>query len=124
MTGDRIRLRNPALPGGQLTRLTPCADVTRHPTVAAFNRCAAARGSGCACAVDDVVQRGGEPLGSATRAVMEQALGADLGALRIHADARAARSAEGLRARAWASGEHIAFGAGMYEPGSPQVRTC
>jgi hypothetical protein len=43
-------------------------------------------------------------------------LGQDLGSVRVHDDALAARSAQTLGARAWASGEHVVFGAGEYQP--------
>jgi len=51
--------------------------------------------------------------------VMEQALGTDLSSVRVHDDAAAARSAAAVSAHAYTSGEHVVFGAGAYDPGSP-----
>jgi hypothetical protein len=61
----------------------------------------------------------GRPLDGGVRARMEPALGADLSGVRTHTDAKAARLASGLRARAFAVGEHVAFAAGAYRPGTP-----
>lgn len=44
--------------------------------------------------------------------------GFDFSRVRIHADARAARSAQGLAAQAYTAGRHIVFGAGRYRPES------
>ena len=53
------------------------------------------------------------------RESLEQAFSADLHALRIHADAPAATSAAAIGARAYASGAHLVFGAGLYRPDTP-----
>lgn len=68
----------------------------------------------------DVVGHGrGEPLDAKTRPVMERALGADLGSVRVHADGTAAASAQTVQAHAYTVGEDIVFGAGQYQPGTP-----
>jgi Domain of unknown function (DUF4157) len=54
--------------------------------------------------VHDVVQSAGKPLAPAPRAFFEAKLGADLGAVRLHDDARAARSAKAIGALAYAAG--------------------
>jgi hypothetical protein len=48
--------------------------------------------------------------------VMEQRLGHDFGAVRIHADADAAAAAATIQARAYTYGSHVVMGAGQYQP--------
>jgi hypothetical protein len=60
----------------------------------------------------------GQPLSSGVRAFMEPRLGYELGHVRIHAGASAARSAEGLNADAYTFGSHIVFAAGRFMPGT------
>jgi hypothetical protein len=60
----------------------------------------------------------GQPLESVTRARLEPRFGRDLGNVRIHADATAARSARSVGALAYTVGSSIVFGAGQYQPGS------
>lgn len=64
----------------------------------------------------------GLPLPAGLRIEMEAAFGADLGALRIHADASAAAAAQALGANAFASGAHLAFNTGRFQPGTPRGR--
>lgn len=64
----------------------------------------------------------GRALDAASRAWFEPRLGADLGAVRIHADAAGDRSARAIGARAYAAGAHIAFAAGEYAPHTPAGR--
>lgn len=65
---------------------------------------------------------GGEALHAGERAAMEARFGADFGDVRVHADAAAASAARGLGATAFTVGEHIAFAAGAYRPGSEPGR--
>jgi hypothetical protein len=60
----------------------------------------------------------GEPLPPAIAAAMGDAFGADLGDVRIHADTRAARSAEAIDAKAFTTGNDVFFGHGEYRPDS------
>lgn len=60
----------------------------------------------------------GSPLDSGVRTRMESALGAGLSHVRVHTDATATRLSSALHARAFTVGEHVAFGAGEYRPGS------
>ncbi|MEK8094799.1 DUF4157 domain-containing protein [Methylocystis sp. IM3] len=60
--------------------------------------------------VGDVLRASGEPLPTATRAWMEDRLDHDFSGVRIHADARARRSAAAVDARAYTVGEHVALG--------------
>ncbi|WP_437996678.1 DUF4157 domain-containing protein [Sorangium sp. So ce185] len=66
--------------------------------------------------VSAVLQSPGEPLDPRTRFEMERRLGQDLGAVRIHTDARAAESARSVDALAYTVGSHIVFGAGLHAP--------
>ena len=65
---------------------------------------------------------GGQPLGAQVRAELEPRFGFDFAAVRVHADADAARSARDLNARAYTVGNHIVFDAGEFSPGSPAGR--
>jgi hypothetical protein len=65
----------------------------------------------------DVVGRGGgQPLDDSTRETMENALGADLGGVRIHTDAAADASAQAVQAKAYTVGDEVAFRSGEYAP--------
>jgi hypothetical protein len=59
---------------------------------------------------------GGESLPRDVRARFEPALGMDLSAVRIHKGREAALAAEAMRAHAFATGDHVVFGAGQYAP--------
>lgn len=59
---------------------------------------------------------GGQPLDPAARRRLAPLFGFDLGRVRIHADAGAARSAAAHGARAYALGDRILFAAGQYAP--------
>ena len=62
------------------------------------------------------LQAGGQPLPPPLRQDMEARLGLDLGSVRIHTGADAARLNETLHAHAFAVGEHIAFNDGRFRP--------
>jgi hypothetical protein len=79
----------------------------------------AAGNAAVGAAVRRVVSGGGEPLEPALQRTMERAVGTSLAGVRLHTDAAAARSAEAVSARAYTSGEHVVFGAGAYDPGTP-----
>lgn len=65
----------------------------------------------------------GQPLPAALRAHMEAGFGHDFGAVRVHRCEEAAKSAEVLHARAYASGSHIVLGTTMQQPWSaPNMR--
>ena len=79
----------------------------------------AVEAAGAPSPVLDVVGRGGgQPLDAPMRAGMEQALGADLSDVRVHADGAAATSAQSVQAHAYTVGNEVVFGAGQYQPGS------
>jgi len=61
----------------------------------------------------------GASLDGGVRSQMESAYGEDFSNVRVHADARGAELSSSVDARAFAVGEHIAFGPGEYQPGTP-----
>lgn len=63
-----------------------------------------------------LLEGSGQALPKAIRSFFEPRFGRDFSQVRFHADAQAGRSAGFLRARAYTMGNHIAFGAGMYDP--------
>jgi hypothetical protein len=69
--------------------------------------------------VHDVVgSGGGSPLDAGVRSNMESAFGADFGAVRVHTDGRASKSAEAVGANAYTVGSDVVFKGGQYDPGS------
>jgi Domain of unknown function (DUF4157) len=72
--------------------------------------------------VQEVLASRGQPLDMAIRAFVEPCFGRDFSDVRIHADAKAAKSAHAVNALAYTVGHHIAFGAGQYEPGTESGR--
>ena len=65
----------------------------------------------------------GFPLPSALRADLEAGFAADLGAVRVHADAAAQAAARAAGARAFAAGHRLFFGTGQWSPFSADGRT-
>ena len=68
--------------------------------------------------VRDVIGSSGRPLDASTRASMEPRFGYDFSQVRVHNDERAAESARAVSANAYTVGNHVAFGAGHYAPGT------
>jgi hypothetical protein len=66
--------------------------------------------------VNDVLQSSGEPIQADTRRFFEERFGYDFAHVRVHTDARAAESAQAVRAHAYTVGEHIAFAPDRYAP--------
>jgi hypothetical protein len=64
----------------------------------------------------------GQPLPQAERLFFESRLGHDLSRVRIHFDRAGAESAASVNALAYTVGEHVVFGAGRYQPGTPAGR--
>jgi Domain of unknown function (DUF4157) len=60
----------------------------------------------------------GHELDLGVKSRMETAFGTAFSGIRLHTDTHAAESANRLDARAFTVGEHIAFGAGEYKPGT------
>lgn len=69
-------------------------------------------------------QRLGRPLDEASRAFMEPRFGRDLGAVRIHTAAAAARSARLLNAHAFTVGDDIHFAGGRYDSATLPDARC
>ncbi|WP_158887969.1 eCIS core domain-containing protein [Amycolatopsis anabasis] len=69
-----------------------------------------------------VVRSPGRPLDADTRAFMEPRFGWDFSGVRVHADAEAAASANGVQALAYTVGNHIVFGAGRFAPATREGR--
>lgn len=73
--------------------------------------------------VSDTLARPGRALDADTRGFMEDRYGGhDFGAVRVHDDAAAAASARDVDAHAYTVGNHIAFGAGQYQPATDSGR--
>ena len=68
--------------------------------------------------VAEVLDTSGEPLDPTVLARMQARFGHAFGAVRIHADARAAESAQAVNALAYTVGPHIVFAEGRYSPGT------
>jgi len=66
--------------------------------------------------VHEVLGSPGTPLDEGARTFMEPRFGHDFRHVRVHADARAAESAESVKARAYTVGSHLVFGAASYAP--------
>ncbi|MEW6218548.1 MAG: DUF4157 domain-containing protein [Thermodesulfobacteriota bacterium] len=64
----------------------------------------------------------GQPLPEGLRASLEQDLGRDLAAVRLHTDAEAAALCAQVQARAFTVGDDIYFGPGQFAPGSEAGR--
>lgn len=68
--------------------------------------------------VQDVLRSAGRPLERGVRDTMEDRFRHDFSRVRIHTDAHAAESARAVGASAYTVGDHVAFGAGRYMPGT------
>lgn len=77
---------------------------------------AGADSSAARAGVDAALASAGQPLQPAAREHLEQRFGRDFAHVRVHADSAAAASARSLGAQAYATGEHLVFGAGRYAP--------
>ncbi len=72
--------------------------------------------------VHEVLRAPGQPLDTATRAVMEPRFGHDFSGVRVHTGARAAESARAVHALAYTVGRDVVFGAGQYAPATSAGR--
>ena len=72
--------------------------------------------------VHDVLRSSGQPLDEATRAYMEPRFGHDFSGVRVHADPKAAQSAQAVDALAYTFGSHIVFGTHQHAPGNSAGR--
>lgn len=74
------------------------------------------------CLVGEVLRGPGQPMDPAARTFMESRFGHDFSHVKIHADARAARSAAAVGALAYTVGTDVVFGSGQYAPDTPAGR--
>lgn len=72
--------------------------------------------------VHEVLRASGQSLDPATRGFMESRFDHDFSQVRVHADAKAAESAQAVSALAYTAGRHVVFGAGQYAPGTNEGR--
>jgi len=70
--------------------------------------------------VRDVLSSTGRSLDASIQRAMEDRMGDSLGDVRIHTGPQAAAACESINARAFTVGNHVAFNAGEYDPGSPE----
>ena len=72
--------------------------------------------------INEVLRSNGKPLNPATRALMEARFGYDFSGVRVHTDAKAAESAQAVRAHAYTVGSDVVFAEGQYDPSGEQGR--
>lgn len=117
-----VRSQMPGLRSGVTIPLpTPTAKeeekpVQRTPASASSSRAQPARAH-----VDDAFASAGQPLDRSTRRSMEARFGYDFSRVRVHDDALAARTAEGIDAAAFTVGEHIALAGGRSGPSGERL---
>ena len=70
--------------------------------------------------VNEVLRSPGQPLDASTRAYFEPRFGRDIGAVRVHADTKAAQAAQAVNALAYTVGQNVVFGGGQFAPRSEQ----
>ena len=68
--------------------------------------------------VSEVISGNGKTLEKGIREFMESRMGQDFSDVQIHADSKAAASAQSINALAYTSGKHIVFNSGRYQPGT------
>jgi peptidoglycan hydrolase-like protein with peptidoglycan-binding domain len=100
-----------------------CAECRKKK--AGVQRRALGRGGGATASpiIHDVLASPGRPLDAGTRRFMEPRFGHDFSRVRVHTDARAAKSARAVSALAYTVGQHVVFGAGQYTPDTSPGRT-
>jgi hypothetical protein len=72
--------------------------------------------------LEGALRSGGHPLDPPVRASMEESLGADFSAVRVHTSRAAAESAQSIQALAYTAGSNVVFGAGQYAPETDKGR--
>lgn len=68
--------------------------------------------------VHEALRSSGQPLDASVRPLMENHFGRDFGAVRVHTDAVAAKSAQAVNALAYTAGSDVVFAPGQYAPGT------
>ncbi|HSW19040.1 MAG TPA: DUF4157 domain-containing protein [Ramlibacter sp.] len=118
---DLVRLYQHFNPG-KPNPLGPQIDVAREAQQPAQAPGARESSPAAAAAVQSTLAEGGSSLEPATRQLMESRFRHDFGNVRVHADARAAASAQSVGARAYTVGEDVVFNCGQYAPATPAGR--
>jgi Domain of unknown function (DUF4157) len=120
----RIAVGPAVTPSATVQRMCADCEQGRPCAGAAETLQVARRPSAVAAAEVHAVVRGGggQLLDERIRAEMEARLGGDFSSVRIHTGAAAARSAAGVRARAYTVGDAVVFGAGGYAPATTEGR--
>ena len=112
-----VRSQLPGLKSGVTIPLpTPTAKDEEKPVQRAPASASPSAAQPARAHVDDAFASPGRPLDRSTRRSMEARFGYDFSRVRIHDDALAARTAEGIDAAAFTVGEHIALAGGRSGP--------
>jgi outer membrane protein OmpA-like peptidoglycan-associated protein len=72
--------------------------------------------------INNTLTQSGSPIDSSTKEFMESRFGYDFSNVRIHADERAARSAQSINALAYTIGSDVVFDNGKYNPSTAEGR--
>jgi hypothetical protein len=113
----RKGVRHWAAKGGSLPSFPTLGDAAPPPMLRRWAR--PSGGSSSPTSVDTLTQLGpGEALSSSLAQRFSKELGGAVSNVRVHHDASAASSAAEVNAHAFSVGEHIAFGAGRFAPGT------
>lgn len=118
-----VRSQLPGLRSGVTIPLptAPVKDEEKPPVQRAPASASPSRTQPTRAHVDDAVASPGRPLDRSTRRSMEARFGYDFSRVRVHDDARAARTAEGIDAAAFTVGEHIALAGGRSGPSGERL---
>ncbi|MEX0348079.1 MAG: DUF4157 domain-containing protein [Paracoccaceae bacterium] len=109
--GDGVAGMSFGAPGSADAALRPKTGQSRNTTHEAAAPAAAV-----------AVSKGGRSLSAGERAYFEPRFGRDLGHVRLHTDAPAARAAHGIGARAYTYGSHVGFAEGQFSTATQMGR--
>jgi len=107
-------------PANTLLLQRKCSHCEEKEKLQMQNESNVSTGMGATSIVHDVINSSGQPLDGDTKNFMESGFGYDFGNVRIHNDSLAHNSSSQINALAYTHGNHIAFGAGQYQPGTEQ----
>jgi len=117
---DPVALRAPLPITPLLQRRAAPTNTTSGPGTNAGARADPAAGMAAPPIVYEVLASPGRPLDTATRAFFEPRFGHDLSHVRVHADAKAAESAQAVGAAAYTVTDHVVLGGGHETKGDLQ----
>jgi hypothetical protein len=115
-TGAGLRLQRKCACGGTPRPDGECEECRKKRLRLRRHTCNQVEPSGIPPIVHEVLGSTGQPLDTATRALMESRFGHDFRRVRIHSDSRSADSARAVNACAYTVDKDIVFGAGNYAP--------